>query len=421
MEFGINNERKLVFHNPHSLWLKDNVYCFLNEVKSIKKYDYIFDLYYRNDDKIHIFLTRTDESLLFKGFLRFLNLPIIEFYVWVYLNKLNPFKFNVFTRPRKIPSNYVLFTFLYGTFSFSNIIDEKFKYRTAKIFSKIKCTKLVHLSHYGYNSQLASKLTDIAKIDYFISESNLSITSQFFREQFKWYKKDVIILPFVFQDRFEKRIDFSLRKNLALSTGSNTHKMKDINFINFFKTDLLQPLRTEIAYNSDRISDKIDSMINNMQIVDSEIYKQNLFSKFILTDFKNIYKILSRKKVTNKIERDSLYYKLDIVNKYNEYKMFVVPEEIIGFPGIGFVEGMACGCAYIGLDHDMYRDLGMIPGKHYITFDGSLQDLLSTIEYYQKNQNELEVIADNGYSFVKKKFNNETVFLEFKKNLNNLN
>jgi glycosyltransferase involved in cell wall biosynthesis len=161
-------------------------------------------------------------------------------------------------------------------------------------------------------------------------------------------------------------------------------------------------------------------MINNMQIIESEVYKKSLFSKLILLDLNNIFKIISRKTAKNKIEKDSSYYKLDIVDKYNEYKMFVVPEEVIGFPGIGFVEGMACGCAYIGLDHDMYKDLGMIPGKHYITFDGTLNNLLSTIDYYQKNQNELELIANNGYNFINKKFNKETVFLDFKKNINNL-
>ena len=44
--------------------------------------------------------------------------------------------------------------------------------------------------------------------------------------------------------------------------------------------------------------------------------------------------------------------------------------------GIGFVEGMACGSAYIGLDDPMYKDIGLIPGKHYIIY-GTLEDLKS--------------------------------------------
>ena len=54
--------------------------------------------------------------------------------------------------------------------------------------------------------------------------------------------------------------------------------------------------------------------------------------------------------------------------------MFVVPEEANDLPGIGFVEGMACGSAYIGLDDGMYKDIGLIPRKHYITYDGTLED-----------------------------------------------
>ena len=34
--------------------------------------------------------------------------------------------------------------------------------------------------------------------------------------------------------------------------------------------------------------------------------------------------------------------KFDIIQEYNKYKMFVNPEEVIGLPGIGCVEGMAC-------------------------------------------------------------------------------
>ena len=49
---------------------------------------------------------------------------------------------------------------------------------------------------------------------------------------------------------------------------------------------------------------------------------------------------------------------------------------------LGFVEGMACGSAYIGLDDPMYKDIGLIPGKHYITYDGTLEDLKSKIAYY---------------------------------------
>ena len=95
-----------------------------------------------------------------------------------------------------------------------------------------------------------------------------------------------------------------------------------------------------------------------------------------------------------------------MVEKFNDYKMHLLGEEILGVPGIGFVEGMACGSAYIGIDSQMYRDYGLIPGVHYITYDGTKEGLKATVEFWQKpeNQLELEKIAENGCKFVREHF-----------------
>lgn len=100
------------------------------------------------------------------------------------------------------------------------------------------------------------------------------------------------------------------------------------------------------------------------------------------------------------------YFSFNIVKKFNDYKMHFLGEEILGVPGIGFVEGMACGSAYIGLDSPMYRDYGLIPGVHYIAYDGTKEGLRATVEHYQKpeNQAELERIAKAGCEFVRENF-----------------
>ena len=101
------------------------------------------------------------------------------------------------------------------------------------------------------------------------------------------------------------------------------------------------------------------------------------------------------------------YYSFDMVEKFNDYKMCVVGEEITGLPGIGFVEGMASGCAYIGQTVGYYEDYGMQEGVHYIGYDGTLEDLKSKISYYQQpeHQQELEKIANAGCEFVRSNFN----------------
>ena len=100
-----------------------------------------------------------------------------------------------------------------------------------------------------------------------------------------------------------------------------------------------------------------------------------------------------------------------MVDKFNDYKIAVVGEEIMGIPGIGFVEAMACGCAFIGQTVGYYEDYGMKEGIHYIGYDGTKEGLARTIEYWQRpeNQEKLEAIADAGYKFVKNNFKGEVI------------
>jgi hypothetical protein len=78
-------------------------------------------------------------------------------------------------------------------------------------------------------------------------------------------------------------------------------------------------------------------------------------------------------------------------------------------PGIGFVEGMACGCAYIGIDADYYRDLGMIPGVHYFTYDGTMNGLIDQIDYCMNHVDEVKKVALEGEKFVRENFNQTAV------------
>ena len=95
--------------------------------------------------------------------------------------------------------------------------------------------------------------------------------------------------------------------------------------------------------------------------------------------------------------------------------MFAVPEELGDLPAIGFVEGMACGCAYFGLDDPMYRDLGMEPGVHYVAYDGTVQGLADKVRFYQQPEQmpQLERIAARGCALVNEKFRAEVVYRAF--------
>ena len=100
-----------------------------------------------------------------------------------------------------------------------------------------------------------------------------------------------------------------------------------------------------------------------------------------------------------------------MVEKFNQYKMCLVGEEIMQIPGIGFVEGMACGCAYIGQTEGYYEDYGLVEGVHYIGYDGTIEDLKNKIAFYQQpeNQARLEQIANNGCKFIRENFRGEII------------
>jgi len=440
---------RFVFHNPHGLiWYKLHYYYFANDLKCTPKCEYLFDYFYIDKkSKIYVYLDNGGWDVSpFVGRFENFSSPLINFYIWVLINRLNPFRFKVITDINELKEDDVLMTFLYEHFtSFSGSFKIP-RESLIKGFKRTKALKVVHLSHYGFYSSLGSKNTFDAETDLFISENNLTRNSKFFQHYYSWYKKDVYALPFVPQSRFIRTKKFKERKNKAVATGTITFPMADSDFLSFFGNNQLHPMRLEIFNNSDRIKDCIDSLIYKYKIPDlsdqAVIAQQNIVScksnnlinnlktlkivKLIkrivlkifpeLSLFKKqafiIAKIISaffRKKTIQNISNEMDYYKSDIVKTYNEYKMFIVPEEIIDLPGIGFVEGMFCGSAFIGKKNQMYADIGLIDNVNYISYDGTLCDLIDKIKYYQNHEEELNAIAEAGYKFATTSFTRQKV------------
>lgn len=425
----------IVFHNPHAIWFKTNISCYYARTKSISKYDFLFDYIYSQPQKVKILVDNTSTATFFKGILSFLNNPVLDFYTWVFLNRLNPFKFEVIRNAKLLSNEDILFSFIYG--SFTHITYKRDKIITSFLddLKKSNSFKVVHLTHYGYNPQIASFNTKYADVDLFVGENNLYKNSSFFRNFYSWYKKNVIVLPFVPQNRFQFNKSFAERLNKAVSTGTNTHKITEQGFNSFYNSDVLHPMRKTILENNQSLKPYLDSLITNIKnssdvnVSSTSIFKRKILKlfvkplKYIFGDLYRLFIFVYKYVFSiefNSIKKERDYYKFDIVSCYNNYKMFIVPEEVIGLPGIGFVEGMSCGCAYIGLNDPMYEDLGLIDKIHYIGYDGTIDDLISKIDYYQNNNDELEIIANNGYEFVKKNFNSDKVSRDFFENIKDL-
>ena len=256
----------------------------------------------------------------------------------------------------------------------------------------------VAVSHIHFNTSNAERMRAINP-DLIYNEANFQHGSKIYDAFYSWYKKEFYVLPFIFGDRFVNKTEFKNRDNKCFSTGTVTY-MHNITL--YYGDPCAQPARRQIMTHRDQLQGLVDCY-NSDYLEDTEEKKlkgNNIFSRI----YNNIYsKFFSG--------RQKKYYSFDMVEKFNQYKMCLVGEEIMQIPGIGFVEGMACGCAYIGQTEGYYEDYGMVEGVHYIGYDGTIKDLKQKIAFYQlpENQEELSRIAENGSRFVRENFRGEII------------
>ena len=261
-------------------------------------------------------------------------------------------------------------------------------------FNKFPCKKIVFLNQYQCHqyqdlNHILKYATDFILEADVIKQGNYIIKCDL-PKYFNFH-----ILPYIVSERFREEKTFKNRKNLAIATGTIAKVANEYgDYFNFYGTSYFHKMRKILYEHKIELEGIVDVFMSP--------YMENE-KKYIINQTDNgivrLYKILYNLSIA-KMGKQVKYFSFNIVEKYNDYKMAVVPEEIVGVPAIGAFESMACGCAFIGLNHTMYTDLGMIPGKHYITYNGTLEDLKEKIAYYQIYSEELEKIAKKGREFV---------------------
>lgn len=242
----------------------------------------------------------------------------------------------------------------------------------------------------------ASAMMEKVDPDLMFNESNMQQRFVGFNEYFGWFHKQYMVIPFVFAPRFKVIKPFAERQNKAVSVGTVTYPGY---LIKYYGHDCLQPARKQVYDNARELTPWVDCF-NSDYLEDDKLSKHSANDSKLVRTFKRLHDKFF-------VGHQKKYYSFDMVEKFNDYKMCIVGEEIVGLPGIGFVEGMACGCAYLGQTVGYYEDYGMKEGVHYIGYDGTLDDLKAKITYYQQpeHQQELETIAKNGCEFVRSHFN----------------
>lgn len=392
---------RFVFYNPHGYWFKKTVYGHFNpQLAVFKKYQWIWDYFYSKSEKACVYVNSHETTLQGDGHR--------NFWKWALLNKINPFKIELIRNIRELQADDILFFFQLGNL---NLQYEPFIEPSGNIneLSSCKAFKVMHLSHYGYHAKEASKYAQMAKVDLFVSESNLAKNSQVFSNYYPWYKKDVFVLPFLPEDRFIPTANFNERINKALATGQTQNSPSDIS--RDFGIEALHPTRKMIFDNAHELSDVIDSRISryipcgscNKQSIVARIINRIVSSKVVF--WVHFFIKLATSKIgasADKKQNKIFGYDYDIVALMNKYKMVVHGKECIDLPPISAFEAIACGCVLIAEHDGMYDDMGFKDGVSYVSFDGSVDDLKRKIRYFQDDPNALERISVNGQCILKK-------------------
>ena len=232
--------------------------------------------------------------------------------------------------------------------------------------------------------------------DLIYNESNMQKRFVAFDEYFGWFDRQYLVIPFVFAERFKPVKPFAERLNKAVSVGTITYPLY---LLKYYGTQCLQPTRKQIYDNAEELKPWVDCN-NSDYLAEDKPLNTNASAN-------PLRKFINRLHDKFFLGHQKKYYSFDMVEKFNDYKMCVVGEDITGLPGIGFVEGMASGCAYIGQTVGYYEDYGMKEGVHYIGYDGTLEDLKAKISYYQQpeHRQELGSIAKAGCEYVRSHFN----------------
>ena len=389
----MKNRKRIVFVNLHSDWMlvkSASVYIF--KYSAAVKHGYLmkyllehseYEICNYINDRGFSWLRNNNDALM-----KFLNLfRFAENRKTMKVNGIDSEKITILKHASDIrPDDMVI---LY------NICTDN--YRGMDGVHAFKALSMLHF----HGTEGESDVINKADVSCLFGEVNLEINCQLYRHYYH-VDKPWITHPFVYAERFQNKVPFSERKNMAFATGTITYKHHK-EFMETYGNPCDQPTRKQIKDNPEFFKDII-------YCTSSDYLEDDAGKKINVND---IFPVKIYKKIYNRthVGKQKKYYSFDMVEAFNSYKMCIVGEEILGIPGIGFVEGMACGCAYIGQDMPAYRDWGLVPGIHYITYDGTKEDLKRVIEYYQMNEHqvELEKIAKTGCEYVRTHFNGNVV------------
>jgi len=385
---------RLALYRPHSnIWFRNNLGRILRRDLLPNKYAPLLDHLRRADEVDLTFVSRLDGGLLTR------LSDALQLWLWCRFTGLKSTRRT--WSAKRVEVAHVLFLMHYGNLTYETEFIAGDCATAARAIASLAVRKVVHMTHYVYCPRIGADNLAAVEPDLLVAESNLPANASFFQLHFAKIRAPLLSLPFTAAARFQARRPISDRLNKMVVTGSITYKMQDPAFIEFFQTQELQPMRRKLFEAATRYKSEMDCLVSDLDA--TRVTSPT-------TRLRRVWALIQR---LTGVRAQADYYRRDIVEIYNTYAMFAVPEEVCGLPAIGFVEGMACGSAYVGLDAPMYRDLGMVPGVHYIAYDGSIDDLMSQVRYHQRHPERTQAIAEAGRNFAQTVLAPEVVYGAF--------
>lgn len=371
----------IVFYNPHvDDFLAEPPHFRLLKRRPLKKYGYLIEGVIAARGQVHILVDGTISAFipdryfaLLPGFIR-RWVATLEVRRWERINYLSG-KVSLVQDTSKAAEE-ILFAFSYktATGNFEGRLPNLAAFRS----------KIFHLSHYFIST--GEKGQNLRRVEnvWLAGDSDIS-ANPYFRRFFAWYDQPFVALPFAVAPRFQVRRTFGERESLCVAIGTfhNLHEEipaeKYRDYIDFFRSSTYHPVRKLIHDHVATLGKWIVSKIS--------LYR----GKAEGGGLKRLFKHLS---VSQKE-----YFNIDIVELYNSYRYAIVGEEASGFPALGAFEAMACGCVLIA-QPQFYAGWELMPGKHFVTHDGSLESIVSAIEMLNANPEKAAAIAEAGTIFV---------------------
>lgn len=380
---------QIVLYNPHvDDFLAEPPHFRLLKRRALKKYGFVIEALLMAQGRVPVMIDGTASSFiparyfgLLPGFLRNI-VSSLEYAAWVRINNFT--KFDRVSVSSPDIGNYTLLAFSYKAASgnFESRLPLLLKFRHV----------LFHLSHYFVST--SEKAENIKKLPdaWLVGDSDLT-GNEYFRGFFGWYNKRFLTLPFAVKSRFINNVPLSQRESRCIATGS-VHDLRQerpveaySDYISRSGLDTYHPVRKQIYEACERIRPQVECMVSPYRNYQSSSVFKKWWSHFFV----------SQKK----------YFSRDIVEVYNQYKFAVIGEEATGFPALGMLEAMACGCIVFG-DPRKLNGLNLQAERHYLPYDGTLNGLLATLSL-AADRSDLELISAAGQQVALEFFSEQAV------------